>query len=259
MIDLHCHILHDLDDGPRHIDESLAMCRMAAADGIQIISGTPHMLKDVYRFSADDVLARTAALNAALRAEGIALTVIPGAEVVVDPEILPLIRAGMVLTVNNRGKYVLIELTDFFPQKPVEALVEELVAHGITPIIAHPERNPMIQKNTRLLEGFVKGGALSQVTAMSVTGDFGNRTRKTATTLLKKGLVHLMASDAHTPKWRPPLLSDAVTAAAKVVGETAALKLVKDTPRQIIGDTPYHLPLDTDYQKTVIQYDKAAP
>ena len=234
MIDMHSHILPGLDDGPDDIGESIRMCRMAADDGIHTIVATPHMLKGIYNFSKKDVLKKVEELNSTLKAKDIPLTILPGAEVVIDPDIFSLIQNGDLLTINDGGSHIFLELTDYFPKKQIENFIKNLIENDMIPIISHPERNTTIQKNITILSRFVKAGALSQITAMSITGDFGIRAQKTSKEILKSGLAHVIATDAHSSTWRPPILSNGVRAAKEIIGEDNAIKMVTKTPRLII-------------------------
>ncbi|RZB29824.1 MAG: protein-tyrosine phosphatase [Desulfobacteraceae bacterium Eth-SRB1] len=234
MIDMHTHILPGLDDGPDDIDESIRMCRMAADDGIHTIVATPHMLKGIYNFSKKDALKKVGELNFTLKAKNIPLTILPGAEIVMDPDILSLIQKGVLLTINDCGSHIFLELTDYFPKEQIENFIKNLTANNMIPIIAHPERNMTIQRNVTILSRFVKAGALSQITAMSITGGFGTCAQKTSKKILESGLAHIIATDAHSSTWRPPILSNGVRAAKEIIGEDNAFKMVTKTPKLII-------------------------
>ena len=234
MIDMHAHILPGLDDGPDDIGESIQMCRMAADEGIHTIVATPHMLKGIYSFSKKDVLKKVEELNFALKAENMPLTILPGAEVVIDPDIISLIQNGDLLTINDGSSHIFLELTDYFRKEQIENFIKSLIENDMIPIISHPERNITIQKNITILSRFVKAGALSQITAMSITGDFGIRAQKTSKEILKSGLAHVIATDAHSSTWRPPILSNGVRAAKEIIGEDNAIKMVTETPKLII-------------------------
>jgi protein-tyrosine phosphatase len=207
---------------------------MAADDGIHTIVATPHMLKGIYNFSKKDVLKKVEELNSAIKAKNIPLTILPGAEIVMDPDILSLIQKGDLLTINDCGSYFFLELTDYFPKKQIEDFIINLTANDMIPIIAHPERNMTIQKNVTILSRFVKAGALSQITAMSITGGFGTCAQKTSKKIMESGLAHIIATDTHSSTWRPPILSPAVKAVKKIMGEDYALKMVTETPKLII-------------------------
>ena len=221
MIDIHTHILPGIDDGPEDMAETLAMCRIAVEDGITDVVATPHMLKAPYDVSRDAVLEKVADLNARLSAEGIPLTIHKGAEISISPEIPGLLREGRLLTLAGRGTHVFLELTDIFLSDPVDALIRELAEDGVTPVISHPERNAMVQKDPGLLGRFREAGALFQVTAMSLTGAFGAETKKFTLAMLKDGFADFIASDAHSSQWRPPVLSKARRVAEGILGPRA--------------------------------------
>ena len=173
MIDLHCHILHGVDDGPQSIEESLSMARAAVNDGIHSVVATPHTLNGIYLNRVKEVISKVATLQNALSENHIELMVYAGANVHLCPRLLERIESGDACTIDNRRKYLLLE---FPPLVIPEALRDEifwLKLNGITPIITHSERNPVIQKNLDILYELVSMGALSQVTAMSITVDFG--------------------------------------------------------------------------------------
>jgi protein-tyrosine phosphatase len=151
-----------------------------------------------------------------------------------DPDILSLIQKDVLVTVNNGGSHIFLELIDYFPKKQIEDFIKNLTENNIIPIIAHPERNIIIQKNINILSRFVKAGALSQITAMSITGNFGRKAQKTAEKLLKEKLTHIIATDSHSSTWRPPVLSSGLKAAEEIIGKNNAIKMVTETPELII-------------------------
>jgi len=221
MIDIHTHILPGIDDGPEDMAETLAMCRIAVEDGITDVIATPHMLKAPYDVSRAAVLEKVAELNARLAAEGLPLTIHAGAEIFISPEIPGLLREGRLLTLAGRGTHVFLELTEIFLSDPVEALIRELAEDVVTPVISHPERNAMIQKAPDLLGRFREAGALFQVTAMSLTGGFGAETKNFTLAMLTDGFADFIASDAHSARWRPPVLSKARRVAEGILGPRA--------------------------------------
>jgi protein-tyrosine phosphatase len=243
MIDLHAHILHNLDDGPKTLEESLEMCRIAHRDGIRTIIATPHILNGIYETSWETILSRVHELNEALRECGIQcelrtpnseLIVLPGADVYFCSEILQFCERGMTGTVNNKGKYMMIEL----PQQEVPSKAEDLFfrlqAKGIIPIISHPERNMGIRQRPERYYQMVRMGCLGQVTAMSLTNGFGGSVRHLAEKLMSHRLVHFIASDAHSVDGRRPVLSSGVKAATKIVGEDEARRMVAEYPQAVL-------------------------
>ena len=229
MIDIHCHILPGIDDGPKTIEESVLMAKMAAEDGITSIVATPHINFELT--DPEKIKNMVRELNQRLVEEGIGISVFPGADVsaVIDPALLS------VYTVNG-SRYVLVEFPHGHIPASARQKVFSLVTAGLRPIVTHPERNRSVIANPDLISGLIDSGALVQVTAGSITGEFGRQVSKCAEKLLVKGFVHFIATDAHSSIRRPPLLSEAVRMAGRVVGEQAALALVRQNPEAVISD-----------------------
>ncbi len=228
MIDLHCHILPGLDDGPATIEESLAMAEIAVADGITTIIATPHIQGP--EPTAAKVKATAETLNRALQEKNITLEIIPAAEVyaMTSPTLLS------DRTINN-SNYVLIE----FPltHLPAEAgrVIFDLRVNGYRPIIAHPERIPNVIEHPELIEALLDDQVYVQITAASPTGRFGPGPKKCARYLLENGLVDFLGSDGHSSEFRKPRLSEGLAAIEKIIGRTEALKLVNDNPAAVLG------------------------
>lgn len=207
MIDLHCHILPGLDDGPASFDESLAMARMAAADGVRVIVATPHV-DDQYDYPPPDLIRElTARLNELIQNEGLALRVLPGAEVRTSPELVEALQAGKVMTVADLGKHVLVELPA--SGRPLYAgdLFFRMQVAGYTPIIAHAERVDWFRAEPQVLQGFKDRNVRLQINAESVSGRAGRGMRLRALRLAKDGLADVLASDGHNVTKRKPLLT----------------------------------------------------
>ena len=240
MIDLHCHILPGVDDGPVSQDESIAMARRAVKDGIQTIVATPHTLNGIYLNPAEEIISKVANLREMLLRNNLQLELHAAADVHLCPHMLELVASGDAFTVNDEKKYILLELPSQAIPKGVKDEIFELKLHGITPIITHPERNAIIQHDSDILYDLVSMGALGQVTAMSLTGGFGVFVRRAAEVMLKQRLVHIIASDAHSSDNRPPVLSRAVEHAAEILGSyKEAMRMVTEVPAAILaGETP---------------------
>jgi protein-tyrosine phosphatase len=243
LIDLHCHILPGLDDGSSSPEESLAMARLALQDGIRTIVATPHALDGVYNVLPAEITEGVAAFQKLLGTSGLDLRVCVGADVHLSPGMAEKIKTGAVGTINDTGRYFLLELP---PQTIPSGIKEEIFAlkmQGITPIITHPERHPAILRDMNLLHDFISMGALSQITAMSLTGEFGEGVQRCSQELLKHRFVHVIASDAHSADSRPPLLSRAVNEAAELTGsDSLAASLVNDIPAKILAGQPVEIP-----------------
>jgi len=234
MIDVHCHILPGIDDdGPPRLEDVLAMARIAAADGIEKIIATPHVKETVH--PPERILDLVASFNGVLTQNGIPLEVLPGAEIgsMIDASIL---RA---YTLNGTG-YVLLEFPhSHLPQNAPEIVFNAVLA-GLMPIVPHPERNPSVVRRPQLVAELVETGALVQVTADSLVGGFGPEARACSIFLLEQGLVHFLATDAHSPTWRQPRLSQGVRAASRIIGDTAARRLVEDNPARVLAGKALH-------------------
>jgi len=241
LIDLHCHILPGIDDGARSLDESIAMARSAVQDGIHTITATPHTLNGIYTNPAKEVTSRVADLQKILSENHIALRLYVGADVHLCPQMLDLIKSGDAGTIDNAGKFILLELPSLAIPRGLKDEIFSLKLNGITPIITHPERNPAIQQNIDIIYELVRMGSLCQITAMSITGNSGGKSMHCAEMLLIHRLAHVISSDAHSADGRPPVLSMAVEAAAEILGKyDEAKRMVTDIPASILaGNMPY--------------------
>lgn len=206
MIDIHAHILPGMDDGPSTREEALEMARIAVVNGIETIVATPHCLNGVYNNWREEILSACAQFNTELNKHDVALTVLPGSEVRLSPEIIDALDSGRLMTMNDAGRHITLELPDQFIPGATISFINRLRSRGITPIISHPERNPAIQHNVELLSNIIAAGALSQITAASFTGGFGEGALKCCQRILALRLVDFVASDAHSSKERPPVL-----------------------------------------------------
>lgn len=210
MIDTHCHLLPGVDDGAEDEREALAMARCAEADGISVIVVTPHVRTPAELAPAASIAAAVARLGERLSAAGVALRLVPGAEVAATA-LTNLEQAPMSsLTVGRGGSYLLLEPPPLELPCGFSRLLYEVRLRGFIPILAHPERVAVIADDPGCLEGEVRRGLLLQVTAGSVTGLFGDAVRRAAFSLIRQGWVQLLASDAHGERGRRPVLSPAV-------------------------------------------------
>ena len=241
MIDLHCHVLPGCDDGAKDLDEALSMCRTAAADGIETLVACAHY-DSTYKISREELLARTGELSAVLEAEGVPLSLLTASDAHACAELPKLVEDGIVSTVADGGRYLLLELPSYALPENLGDLVFRLAAKGVRCVITHPERNAALQADPEPLVQLVGQGALVQVTAMSLTGDFGPAPRRATEDLIRRKLAHVIATDAHSPNRRPPVLSKAVGAAARLVGEEDARAMVEKTPKLILAGEDVEAP-----------------
>ena len=243
MIDLHCHILPDMDDGPRTWEESLAMARLAVADGVRIIVATPHLFRRK-RVDLNEINEKTAILQKVhqfqekLAAEAIPLQILPGCDFPLNQEALELLDADRVMTINDGKRYLLLEMPEISIPPATADICFHLQSQGITPIITHPERHFIFQDKPEKLLRFLDLGCLVQMTAGSLTGTFGRRVAKISRTMVKNGYIQLLASDAHSTGGRPPGFKEAVAQLRRLIGEDAALAMVTTIPERIIMGAP---------------------
>ncbi len=233
MIDLHTHLLPDWDDGAADRAESDRMIALAREDGISKIALTPHVFR-LTKHSTDGSGLKTRVREFVSQTESPEIVLYPGAEVYVHPDMIAHIK-DFELTVNG-SNYVFIEFPATQVPSGTTGLVYQMMLAGLIPIISHPERNAAFVRSPDLLFELIHQGALAQVTGQSLTGGFGPVVQKAAESFLRHGLVHLIASDAHNADTRPPLLSAAVEAAAKVLGAARAEALVTTVPAAILAN-----------------------
>jgi protein-tyrosine phosphatase len=196
MIDIHCHILPGVDDGAQSLSNSLEMAKKAVEQGIHTIVASPHHKNSRYENPKQEIIARVKELNEALRIEKIDLEVLPGQEVRIHGEMLQGYEMGEILPVNHTP-YVLVEFPSNHVPRYTEKLFYDLQTKGLIPVIVHPERNQEIIERSDLLYQLVKKGALTQVTASSLSGDFGKKIKNFSLQLIEANLTHFIASDAH--------------------------------------------------------------
>lgn len=234
MIDIHCHILPGIDDGSPAMQESIAMAEVAAADGITRIVATPHVKEN--RLPVEEIAQRVLQLNQELQQREIPVEILAGGDVdiLLDPSMV----AGYGI---NGTSYMLVE----FPHEYLPSMAGQLLfaysVRGITPIITHPERNGSVIGNPERVRGFVEAGSLVQVTADSLAGTFGAEIKECACYLVKQGLVHFIATDAHSSTYRAPVLSLGLRVAEGLMGAEEARRLVTANPEAVVLGLPLHV------------------
>lgn len=232
MIDLHCHVLPGVDDGPATIEDSVAIARAAAAGGTRTIVATSHVSFE-YRTSADTVARLVAQVNERLREERIDVEVVPGAELAMT--YAGDLAAGELGRLSlGRSRWVLLEPPFTAMVTGLDRIVAELSRQGYRTILAHPERCQAFQDDREPLERLVSSGVLVSLTAGSLSGRFGRQVRRVARGLLDDGLAHNVASDAHNVGGRPPSIGPELRAAG--VDPSLAQWLTESVPAAILGD-----------------------
>ncbi|WP_312518509.1 CpsB/CapC family capsule biosynthesis tyrosine phosphatase [Anaerospora sp.] len=245
MIDLHSHILPGIDDGAKTIENSIEMARIAIDNGTTVIAATPHVIEGQWLPEWSKIQGLCAELRRELKRENIALTIVPGAEVALNMDILNLIKGPGPYCING-GRYMLVELPATHIPQYTDEFFFTLQARGVSPILAHPERHPEIARNPELIVEWVNKGILMQVNGPSLVGKMGDRAMQTAEVLLNSNLVHFFGSDTHGPKSRTPRLTDALEKSFACIGEDKTRQIFFANPLCIINSEEITL---TDVQQ----------
>ncbi len=236
MIDLHSHYLFDVDDGARTIEDSLAMLRTAADDGVTKMVATPHQRHPAgYHVEPELARSRLLDIEAAAAREGLGMEFGLAAEIHFSENIPEGIKEGALLPYSADGRYFLFELPVTTIPGNINEVIFSIQMAGHFPVLAHPERNFEVMDNPKIVRDLRDRGVLMQLTAQSLLGKFGRKSEKVCRKLLKWGVVDIIASDAHNPERRPPGLSEAVRQAAKIVGSDRAELMVTETPERILS------------------------
>lgn len=202
MVDIHCHLLPLVDDGPSSIEQMLSLAEQAANEGITRIIATPHLFHPQFETTDVDVKLTVAEVNVLLNQRNIPLNIATGHEIRLTGDLIEEIRSGIALPLAN-SRYLLIEFPSTGIPSYARQVFAELISDGYVPIIAHPEKNKAIIQNPTLLFDLISNGAISQVTCASLIGKYGKDVQRFAIALLENGLAHLVASDAHHTEKRP--------------------------------------------------------
>ncbi|MBT4814585.1 MAG: hypothetical protein HOJ57_13885 [Lentisphaerae bacterium] len=242
MIDLHCHLLPGLDDGPRTLVEALDMCVMAAADGTTVVAATPHQMDGLHNVCSDDISRGIDELQRHVDQRGIALQIVPGGEVHLACCPGWELALGGAMTLGNTGRYVLVEPSGAALPPILRDALARIRGDGVTPIIGHPERNPVFRNCPEFLCSLVADGNLAQVTAGSLTGLFGGKTQGVALDWVERRLIHLVATDAHSPVWRMPILSEAKPALLSVLPADDVDEILDERPKRILAGEHIDIP-----------------
>ncbi|NHN34316.1 tyrosine-protein phosphatase [Paenibacillus agricola] len=217
MIDTHSHILPYMDDGPMTIQEAVQMAEAAWKEGIRSIIATPHHADGKHINEREKICFAVAEINNHLSRLNLDIQVVPGQEIRMNRDLLTDLKSGN-LVMLNEGNYILLELPhDSIPSYTHEMIHELRLLH-LEPIIAHPERNLEIIKSPAKFSELIELGAIGQVTTQSLSGHYGKKAKETALYLCKSNLIHLIATDAHDLRYRPPFIQQALHLISGKVG-----------------------------------------
>ena len=237
MVDIHCHILPNLDDGAPTMKIACEMAEMAIADGVTHVVATPHA-NSYFRFVPELVSALRGELQAKFDGR---LALASGCDFHLSFDNLQEIRTRPERFTINQKNYLLVEFADFSVPPALDQSLHELQLAGLHPIVTHPERNPLIRAKPDRLYGWLRQGCYVQITAQSLLGRFGESAQQAAEEWLAAGMVHFVASDAHNVTSRPLKLKEAFDLVAKAHGETVARALFIENPGAAFDghDLPY--------------------
>jgi protein-tyrosine phosphatase len=230
-------VLPKVDDGPEDLEEAVRAVSSLASGGTEVIVATPHNMPGMFETGLERIKQSAAALQDAIATREVPVKLVLGQEITFQPDMLGKLEREELLTIGETP-YFLFEFPPYFVPPAARTFVFEARLQGYFPILAHPERNQQLQNDMELVGHFVEGGALMQVTASSVFGRLGDVVQESARTMLREGLVHFIATDAHSFRFGPGDMRQAVEAAATVIGESAAGDLVEANPAAVIEGRP---------------------
>jgi protein-tyrosine phosphatase len=240
LVDIHCHLLAGLDDGPRTWDDALAMCRIAYQEGTQLVAATAHQNERWNQVTPERIRAAVQQLSQLLQRANIPLSVVPCAEITAHPDMETAWEKGQLLSVADRKQYLLVEM----PQQlfvDLAPTVQRLQQFDLRVILAHPERHSELLHEAGRIEELIENGCLVQVSSGSVTDPPTSAAGRALRNWFQRGCVHLLGSDGHSPRRRPPRMADAYqqisywagTATADRVCSTNGLAVLQGLPLQV--------------------------
>jgi protein-tyrosine phosphatase len=236
LVDMHCHLLAGLDDGPRSEEDALAMCRMAYAEGVRMDQN-----EEWDSVTPDRIWQATERLAQRLQETGSPLLVLPCAEVMVHPEIECSWDKGALLSVGDRRQYLLLEMRHDLVVD-LRGTVGRLRQRGVRPILAHPERHEELLHEPGRIEQLIRAGCLVQVSSGSVTDPPNRHDRSALKSWFKRGIVHLLGSDGHSPARRPPRMAAAYREIARWAGTVAADRIASTSGMAVLQGLPLRIP-----------------
>ena len=233
LVDIHTHVLPKVDDGAKDDQAALEMLKVAESDGIGTVVATPH----AHHANPEQIVDDVARLNELALSADINIEILAGSEVRIGADLVERFEAGKLVTINST-RHMLLELSlaHEWRIEVVEKVIDKLQNAGLHPIMAHPERYPFIIIEPRIIERFIARGVPMQINALSLTGYHSQASQRTAYTLLDSGYVHLVASDAHSARWRPPQIRKGLEEISDRLGAAYVAGLVANAEAAIRGN-----------------------
>ena len=248
MIDIHCHILPNVDDGSESLEESIAMAKIAESEGITKIVNTSHCHFDFKYKKGNELKLELEKFNQALKEENINIEVLLGNELYYTSDLIERFNELDFFSMNN-SKYILMEFSPINFPKNIEDVIYEIKIRGYIPIIAHAERYKQVQEDVNIVLDCIKEGALIQVNASSILGKNGENVEDTSKKLLDNNMVHFVATDAHSSNRRRPLIKDSYNYILKNYGKEVSEKLFIENPTAVIENRDISILNPTKYEE----------
>lgn len=248
MIDIHCHILPNVDDGSESLEESIEMAKIAESEGITRIVNTSHCHFDFKYKKGNELKLELEKFNQALKEENINIEVLLGNELYYTSDLIERFDELDFFSMNN-SKYILMEFSPINFPKNIEDVIYEIKIRGYIPIIAHAERYKQVQEDVNIVLDCIKEGALIQVNASSILGKNGEKAEDTSKKLLDNNMVHFVATDAHSSNRRRPLIKDSYNYILKNYSKEVAEKLFIENPTAVIENRDISILNPTKYEE----------
>ena len=248
MIDIHCHILPNVDDGSESLEESIAMAKIAESEGITKIVNTSHCHFDFKYKKGNELKLELEKFNQALKEENINIEVLLGNELYYTSDLIERFDELDFFSMNN-SKYILMEFSPINFPKNIEDVIYEIKIRGYIPIIAHAERYKQVQEDVNIVLDCIKEGALIQVNASSILCKNGEKAEDTSKKLLDNNMVHFVATDAHSSNRRRPLIKDSYNYILKNYGKEVSEKLFIENPTAVIENRDISILNPTKYEE----------
>ena len=248
MIDIHCHIIPNIDDGAKNLDDALAMAKIAYSEGIRKIVNTSHCNSKFESIKGKELCERIKEFNEILKANNIDIEVLIGNELYYNEDTINIIEQKEFYTLNN-SKYLLIEFSPIMFPKNLVDIIYEIKMRGYVPILAHIERYKEVHENINMIYDCINEGALIQVNSSSIIGKNGKEIERVCEILLDNNMVHFIATDAHSSTRRRPIINETYDYIVKKYGEKKAKILFTQNPYKIIEDEPISIEHPIKYEK----------
>ncbi|MHB8126282.1 MAG: tyrosine-protein phosphatase [Desulfitobacteriaceae bacterium] len=247
MIDIHNHILPGLDDGAKSMEETLGMVRQLQTAGFHTLIATPHVMEGGAFLSPEEILEVTELVQQQVTEAGISVRILPGAENYIFPDMAKWASEGKLITLGNTGKYLLVELPMLEIPRYTDQVFFDLQVNGITPVLAHPERQKVLVDEPERLLDWARKGILFQLDLRSMSGKYGSEARRLAELMLRSDLVHFIGTDAHRIARSELAYQEAFENVSGIVEEKKFQELTLTNPQNVLEGKTMEMESDKEY------------